>query len=217
MPGDIDARIERRDPGDGALLTGGSEPGSRPGPAAVPGLVEHYFRHEYGRLVAMLTRMAGVRHVEIVEECERPAKRSKCPGKFLRSSLVSIPGPWSGGSRVVARSRQGPGGAARAGDARSGRTAPQPVVERAAGSLSEFPERGAVVRELENPNCASSLVGRYRLTASRRAAWGSSASSMAQATSGKPGESDQPEPTPRNWTALPLPQANPSQGRVSRP
>jgi toxin ParE1/3/4 len=36
-------------------------------------------------------------------------------------------------------------------------------VERAAGSLSEFPERGAVVRELENPNLRQLVVGRYRL------------------------------------------------------
>ena len=36
-------------------------------------------------------------------------------------------------------------------------------IERAAGSLSEFPERGAVVRELENPNLRQLIVGRYRL------------------------------------------------------
>ncbi len=31
-------------------------------------------------------------------------------------------------------------------------------IERAAGSLSEFPERGAVVRELENPNLRQLIV-----------------------------------------------------------
>ena len=50
------------------------------GPERVPnadgrraGLVEHFFRHEYGRLVAMLTRMVGVRHVELVEDAVQTA------------------------------------------------------------------------------------------------------------------------------------------------
>jgi RNA polymerase sigma-70 factor (ECF subfamily) len=41
--------------------------------AGAPGLVEHFFRHEYGRLVAMLARMAGVRHLEIVEDAVQAA------------------------------------------------------------------------------------------------------------------------------------------------
>jgi plasmid stabilization system protein ParE len=36
-------------------------------------------------------------------------------------------------------------------------------IERAASSLSEFPARGAEVRELENPNLRQLVVGRYRL------------------------------------------------------
>lgn len=32
------------------------------------GLVEHFFRHEYGRLVAILSRRAGVQHLEAVED-----------------------------------------------------------------------------------------------------------------------------------------------------
>lgn len=36
-------------------------------------------------------------------------------------------------------------------------------IERVAGSLTEFPERGAVVRELENPYLRQLVVGRYRL------------------------------------------------------
>lgn len=36
-------------------------------------------------------------------------------------------------------------------------------IERVAGSLSEFPERDAVVRELESPNLRQLVVGRYRL------------------------------------------------------
>ena len=33
-----------------------------------PQLGEHFFRHEYGRLVAMLSRRVGMRHLEMVED-----------------------------------------------------------------------------------------------------------------------------------------------------
>ena len=33
-----------------------------------PKLVEHFFRHEYGRLVAMLSCRVGVQHIEAVED-----------------------------------------------------------------------------------------------------------------------------------------------------
>lgn len=36
-------------------------------------LVEHFFRHEYGRLVGMLTRSLGVRHLELVEDAVQMA------------------------------------------------------------------------------------------------------------------------------------------------
>ena len=36
-------------------------------------LVEHFFRHEYGRLVATLVRRVGVTHVELVEDCVQSA------------------------------------------------------------------------------------------------------------------------------------------------
>ena len=36
-------------------------------------LVEHCFRHEYGRLVAMLTRALGVRNLELVEDVVQAA------------------------------------------------------------------------------------------------------------------------------------------------
>lgn len=36
-------------------------------------LVEHYFRHEYGRLVAMLARRVGVQHLEAVEDAVQSA------------------------------------------------------------------------------------------------------------------------------------------------
>jgi RNA polymerase sigma factor (sigma-70 family) len=36
-------------------------------------LVEHYFRHEYGRLVAILVRRVGVQHIEAVEDAVQSA------------------------------------------------------------------------------------------------------------------------------------------------
>ena len=38
-----------------------------------PKLVEHFFRHEYGRLVAMLSRRVGVQHIEAVEDAVQSA------------------------------------------------------------------------------------------------------------------------------------------------
>lgn len=38
-----------------------------------PKLVEHFFRHEYGRLVAMLSCRAGVQHIEAVEDAVQSA------------------------------------------------------------------------------------------------------------------------------------------------
>ena len=38
-----------------------------------PGLVEHFFRHEYGKLVATLSRRVGVEHVAIVEDAVQSA------------------------------------------------------------------------------------------------------------------------------------------------
>ena len=40
---------------------------------AASGLVEQFFRREYGRLVAILTRKAGVRHVDLVEDAVQTA------------------------------------------------------------------------------------------------------------------------------------------------
>jgi RNA polymerase sigma-70 factor (ECF subfamily) len=38
-----------------------------------PKLVEHFFRHEYGRLVAMLSRRVGVQYIEDVEDAVQSA------------------------------------------------------------------------------------------------------------------------------------------------
>lgn len=40
---------------------------------SAPRLVEHFFRHEYGRLVAMLARRAGVHHLEAAEDAVQSA------------------------------------------------------------------------------------------------------------------------------------------------
>jgi RNA polymerase sigma-70 factor (ECF subfamily) len=40
---------------------------------STPRLVEHFFRHEYGRLVATLSRRVGVRHIEAVEDAVQSA------------------------------------------------------------------------------------------------------------------------------------------------
>jgi RNA polymerase sigma factor (sigma-70 family) len=60
VPRSDPARFERRDPGD-------------VGPLKTPGLVEHFFRHDYGRLVATLTRKVGVQHLELVEDAVQSA------------------------------------------------------------------------------------------------------------------------------------------------
>ena len=72
---DDDAGIEHRDPGDGGL-TGRSNRASGP----PPGLVEHFFRHEYGRLVAMLARRVGVQHLEVVEDAVQSALMTALDG-----------------------------------------------------------------------------------------------------------------------------------------
>lgn len=42
-------------------------------PLSTPGRVQHFFRHEYGRLVAVLSRRVGVRHIEAVEDAVQSA------------------------------------------------------------------------------------------------------------------------------------------------
>jgi RNA polymerase sigma factor (sigma-70 family) len=56
----MEARIERRGQGDQHALT-------------APEPVEHFFRHEYGRLVATLSRRVGVQHIEAVEDAVQSA------------------------------------------------------------------------------------------------------------------------------------------------
>jgi RNA polymerase sigma factor (sigma-70 family) len=64
-----------------------------PDPAAASGLVGHYFRHEYGRLVAMLSRLVGVRHVESVEDAVQAALMAAL-ASWTAKGLPDDPGAW---------------------------------------------------------------------------------------------------------------------------
>jgi RNA polymerase sigma factor (sigma-70 family) len=60
MPGAAFPRFEHRDSGDRE-------------PLKPPDLIEHFFRHDYGRLVATLARRVGVQHLEIIEDAVQTA------------------------------------------------------------------------------------------------------------------------------------------------
>ncbi len=69
-----------------------ADPDGRPGPAAA-GLVEHFFRHEYGRLVAQLANKVGVRHVELVEDAVQSALIAALTA-WVAQGLPRDPGAW---------------------------------------------------------------------------------------------------------------------------
>ncbi|MDX1926785.1 MAG: sigma-70 family RNA polymerase sigma factor [Pirellulaceae bacterium] len=56
-------------------------------------LVEHCFRHEYGRLVALLTRALGVRNLELVEDVVQAAL-AKAIQAWARSGVPKDPAAW---------------------------------------------------------------------------------------------------------------------------
>jgi RNA polymerase sigma factor (sigma-70 family) len=56
-------------------------------------LVEHFFRHDYGRLVAMLTRKMGVRHLELVEDAVQSALLSALT-VWTQQGLPENPSAW---------------------------------------------------------------------------------------------------------------------------
>jgi RNA polymerase sigma factor (sigma-70 family) len=58
-----------------------------------PGLVEHFFRHEYGRLVATLSRRVGVHHIEDVEDAVQSALMTALE-TWTRAGLPDNPGAW---------------------------------------------------------------------------------------------------------------------------
>src|SRR5216117_2668991 len=90
----------RGNPGDGILLTYTSNPFGSSGPSsgsqdpvAASGLVEQFFRREYGRLVAILTRKAGVRHVELVEDSVQTALITALTS-WVAKGLPDAPEAW---------------------------------------------------------------------------------------------------------------------------
>lgn len=58
-----------------------------------PGLVEHFFRREYGRLVALLVRRAGLRHLEAVEDAVQGALMAALTA-WPAKGVPHDPGAW---------------------------------------------------------------------------------------------------------------------------
>lgn len=56
-------------------------------------LAEHYFRHEYGRLVATLSRQAGVWHIETIEDAVQSALLSAL-ASWTAAGLPDNPSAW---------------------------------------------------------------------------------------------------------------------------
>jgi RNA polymerase sigma factor (sigma-70 family) len=90
----------RGNPGDGVLLIDASNPSGSSGPSTgsqdsftASGLVEHFFRREYGRLVAILTRKVGVRHVDLVEDAVQTALMTALTS-WVAKGLPEDPGAW---------------------------------------------------------------------------------------------------------------------------
>ena len=76
-----DAGVERRDTRDKHLLK------------TPPALVEHFFRHEYGRLVTVLARKVGVRNIELVEDAVQAALTSALTS-WTMHGLPDRPSAW---------------------------------------------------------------------------------------------------------------------------
>ena len=56
-------------------------------------LVEHFFRHEYGRLVAVLTRSLGIRNLQLVEDVVQTALSKAIQG-WGQNGIPDNPGAW---------------------------------------------------------------------------------------------------------------------------
>jgi RNA polymerase sigma factor (sigma-70 family) len=70
-----------------------SGPGGPVDPTSPSGLVEHYFRHEYGRLVAVLVRRVGLPHLEVVEDAAQGALLAAL-ATWLSTGIPDDPGAW---------------------------------------------------------------------------------------------------------------------------
>ncbi|MBL8809153.1 MAG: sigma-70 family RNA polymerase sigma factor [Planctomycetaceae bacterium] len=62
-------------------------------PSDVSTLVDHFFRHEYGRLVALLTKSFGVRQLDLIEEAVQSAL-SKGLQVWARAGIPRDPAAW---------------------------------------------------------------------------------------------------------------------------
>lgn len=60
---------------------------------STPQLVEHFFRHEYGRLVATLCRRVGVQHIEVVEDAVQSALMTALES-WTVAGLPDSPSAW---------------------------------------------------------------------------------------------------------------------------
>src|SRR5258707_3083123 len=80
MPRRRDAGLQRR---------GSSHPHS----LTAPKLVEHFFRHEYGRLVATLSRRVGLHHIEDVEDAVQSALMTALE-TWITAGLPENPPAW---------------------------------------------------------------------------------------------------------------------------
>src|SRR5258705_10055656 len=76
----MDARVKRGGQRDQHSLT-------------TPKLVEHFFRHEYGRLVATLSRRVGVQYIEAVEDAVQSALMPALD-PWTRAGLPDSPSAW---------------------------------------------------------------------------------------------------------------------------
>ncbi len=82
MPRGVQAGSQHGDPGDGGPLSTSPE-----------SLAEHFFRHEYGRLVARLARRVGAQHIELVEDAVQTALMSALTA-WTGQSQPESPGAW---------------------------------------------------------------------------------------------------------------------------
>src|SRR5260370_31784357 len=89
----------RGNPGAGVRLTdipnpsGSSDPSTGPQDSFAAGLVEHFFRREYGRLVAILTHKVGVRHIDLGEDGVQTALMTALTS-WVAKGIPEDPGAW---------------------------------------------------------------------------------------------------------------------------
>jgi RNA polymerase sigma-70 factor (ECF subfamily) len=97
----------------------------------IPRLVEHFFRHEYGRLVAMLSCRVGVQHIEAVEDAVQAALMTALEA-WTVGGLPDNPSAWLfrvAHNNVMGELRQ--------------RTRRRRILEQVANRVTDSPEDGS--------------------------------------------------------------------------